>query len=62
MNSRHMHRVALRYPRTAAEAFRGPDYADPIDRPPGRSLLVSPAFWIGGALSLALWLLAWGIA
>jgi hypothetical protein len=36
--SRHLHRCALRYPRTLDEAFRTPAYGAAIERP-------MPSFW-----------------
>lgn len=57
MNERHLHRCYMRFPRTAASAFRGPDYAQAFEHHlPGRSytrwvvlaviaLCLLPLFW-----------------
>lgn len=44
-----------RYPRTTAEAFKGPDYASAIERPTPRT---SRAWWIAFAIAAIAALLA----
>jgi hypothetical protein len=45
MNSRHLHRCAIRFPRTLDDAFKTPRYASAIEKP-------LPSFWQRLILSL----------
>jgi hypothetical protein len=50
----------MRFPRTYAEAFKGPDYGAAIERPIPRSIFASPSFWISVAI-VTLWTVAWWV-
>jgi hypothetical protein len=60
----YLHRATLRFPRTAAEAFKDETYARAIHGPytsEGPAQMVSRAFWLAGGVFLLLSLVLFGV-